>query len=146
MNPRGSALTLSLMILSSVLIVTGQQNKSTKAQQEAKEKEESGNYFKKWAQEEVSYIIQAEEEDAFKRLKTDEEREQFIEAFWLRRDTNPDTSENEYREDYYRRIVQANEKFTLGDSRMEVRSRPDLRHARPAGRSANARHGRNLCA
>ena len=114
MNRRGTVLTLSLLIVWSVLTVTGQQNKPTKAQQQAKEKEEGGNYLKKWTQEEVPYIIQPEEEDAFNKLRTDEEREQFIEAFWARRDTNPDTYENEYREGYYRRILQANEKFTSG--------------------------------
>jgi GWxTD domain-containing protein len=114
MTRRGTVLTLTLFVLSSVLTVTGQKNQPTKAQQQAKQKEEGGNYLKKWPQEEVPYIINSEEEDAFKKLKTDEEREQFIEQFWLRRDPSPETFDNEYREEYYRRIVQANEKFTSG--------------------------------
>ena len=46
--------------------------------------------------------------------QTDEERENFIESFWRRRDPNPDTEENEYREEYYERIAYANERFTSG--------------------------------
>jgi len=114
MSRRGTVLTLTVFVLASVLTVTGQKNQPTKAQQQAKQKEEGGNYLKKWPQEEVPYIINSEEEDAFKKLKTDEEREQFIEQFWLRRDPSPETFDNEYREEYYRRIVQANEKFTSG--------------------------------
>jgi GWxTD domain-containing protein len=114
MSRRGIMFTLTALVLTSVLTVTGQKNQPTKAQQQAKQKEESGNYLKKWPQEEVPYIIASEEEDAFKKLKTDEERESFIEQFWLRRDPTPDTIDNEYREEYYRRIVTANEKFTSG--------------------------------
>jgi len=114
MSRRGIVLTLTVFVLSSVFTLAGQKNKPTKAQQQAREKEEGGNYLKKWPQQEVPYIISSEEEDAFKKLKTDEEREQFIEAFWLRRDPTPETFDNEYREQYYRRIVEANEKFTSG--------------------------------
>ncbi|MDM7923818.1 MAG: GWxTD domain-containing protein [Pyrinomonadaceae bacterium] len=70
--------------------------------------------YKKWLSEDVKYIITKEEERAFKALQTDEERENFIENFWRRRDPNPDTEENEYREEYYERIAYANEKFTSG--------------------------------
>ena len=51
---------------------------------------------------------------AFKRLQTDEEREQFIEQFWLRRDPTPDIAENEFKEEHYRRIAYANEHFASG--------------------------------
>ncbi len=54
--------------------------------------------FKKWLDEDVAYIISDEERQAFKRLTTDDEREQFIEQFWLRRDPTPDTLENEARD------------------------------------------------
>jgi GWxTD domain-containing protein len=70
--------------------------------------------YKKWLDEDVAYIITDEERKAFKKLVTDEEREQFIEAFWRRRDPDPDTDENEYREEYYERIAYANERFTSG--------------------------------
>src|SRR5579871_4360537 len=70
--------------------------------------------YKKWLQEEVPYIITDEERSAFLRLQTNEEREQFIEAFWQRRDPTPDTVENEFKEEHYRRIAYANERFSSG--------------------------------
>jgi GWxTD domain-containing protein len=70
--------------------------------------------YKNWLNEEVGYIITNEERKAFNRLETDEEREQFVEQFWLRRDPTPDTEENEYREEHYRRIAYANERFASG--------------------------------
>lgn len=70
--------------------------------------------YKKWLSTDVDYIITKEEKRAFLALQTDEERENFIENFWRRRDPNPDTEENEYREEYYERIAYANEKFTSG--------------------------------
>src|ERR1043166_6292214 len=70
--------------------------------------------YRKWMNEDVTYIITDEERAAFKRLQTDEEREQFIEQFWLRRDPTPDSIENEYKEEHYRRIAYANERFASG--------------------------------
>jgi len=70
--------------------------------------------FRKWLDQDVAYIITDEERAAFKRLNTDDEREQFIEQFWLRRDPTPDTVENEYKEEHYRRIAYANERFASG--------------------------------
>src|SRR5579863_5001225 len=70
--------------------------------------------YRKWLNEDVAYIITDEERSAFKRLQTDEEREQFIEQFWLRRDPTPDTFENEFREEHYRRIAYANEHYASG--------------------------------
>jgi GWxTD domain-containing protein len=70
--------------------------------------------YKKWIKNDVAYIITRDEEKAFKALATDEERENFIETFWRRRDPNPDTEENEYREEYYERIAYANEHFASG--------------------------------
>lgn len=70
--------------------------------------------YKKWLDNDVAYIITNDEKKAFKALATDEERENFIENFWRRRDPNPDTEENEYREEYYERIAYANEHFASG--------------------------------
>ena len=70
--------------------------------------------YKKWLERDVPYIITPEEKRAFKALATDEERENFIENFWRRRDPNPDTEENEFREEYYERIAYANEHFASG--------------------------------
>src|SRR3984885_3290882 len=70
--------------------------------------------YKKWLEEEVPYIISDEERSAFLQLQTNEEREEFIESFWQRRDPTPDTVENEFKEEHYRRIAYANERFASG--------------------------------
>jgi GWxTD domain-containing protein len=66
----------------------------------------------KWLKEDVAYIITNEERNAFRQLGTDEEREHFIEQFWLRRDPTPGTPDNEFKEEHYRRIAYANGRFT----------------------------------
>ena len=73
-----------------------------------------GSTYKKWLNEDVRWIITPEELSAFKQLSNDEERDQFIEQFWLRRDPTPDTEENEFKEEHYRRIAYANEHFAAG--------------------------------
>ena len=87
------------------------QDPTTKARNVKPELKEA---YKKWLSNDVAYIITKEERKAFEQLQTDEERENFIENFWRRRDPNPDTEENEYREEYYERIAYANEHFTSG--------------------------------
>ncbi len=77
-------------------------------------KQELSATYKKWLKEDVAYIITPEEVAAFKQLSNDEERDQFIENFWLRRDPTPDTPENEFKEEHYRRIAYANEHFGAG--------------------------------
>ena len=83
-------------------------------QQEARLRKELETPYKKWLDQDVVYIISDEEKKAFKTLQTDEERDQFIEQFWLRRDPTPDTEENEYREEHYRRIAYANDHYASG--------------------------------
>lgn len=70
--------------------------------------------YKVWLEQDVVYIILPEERDAFLKLTNDTERQNFIEQFWLRRDPTPDTEENEYKEEHYRRIAFANERFAAG--------------------------------
>src|ERR1051326_4049707 len=77
-------------------------------------KQELSKPYKKWLDEDVAYIITDEERAAFKQLSNDEERDNFIEAFWQRRDPTPDTEENEYKEEHYQRIAYANEHFAAG--------------------------------
>jgi len=81
---------------------------------EEKLRKELETPYRKWLNEDVTYIITDEERTAWKRLSTDEEREQFIEQFWLRRDPTPDTLENEFKEEHYRRIAYANEHYASG--------------------------------
>ncbi|CAN5665075.1 hypothetical protein BH20ACI4_BH20ACI4_08570 [soil metagenome] len=87
------------------------QDPSTKVR---KVKEERDKIYSDWVNKDVAYIITKEEKKAFKELKTDEERENFISSFWLRRDPNPDTEENEFREEFYERIAYANEHYASG--------------------------------
>ncbi|HXB62946.1 MAG TPA: GWxTD domain-containing protein [Acidobacteriaceae bacterium] len=69
---------------------------------------------KKWLNEDVVYIITDDEEKAFKSLSNEEERENFKEQFWLRRNPDPDSPDNEYRDEHYARIAYANEHFAAG--------------------------------
>ena len=70
--------------------------------------------YRQWLTEDVTYIISPDERNAFLQLDTNEEREQFIEQFWLRRSSNPDLPENDFKEEHYRRIAYANEHFASG--------------------------------
>jgi GWxTD domain-containing protein len=88
--------------------------KGDKAKNLKKLQKELATPYKKWLEEEVPYIISNEERAAFLQMQTNEEREQFIEAFWQRRNPNPDSVENEFKEEHYRRIAYANEHFSSG--------------------------------
>ena len=83
------------------------------AAQKAVRQELKGAY-KTWLNQDVVWIISDEESKAFKALSNDEERDAFIEQFWLRRNPDPDSPENEFREEHYRRIAYANEHFAAG--------------------------------
>lgn len=85
-----------------------------KRRKEDKLRKELETPWKNWREIDVAYIISDEERQAFKRLQTDEERQQFVEQFWLRRDPTPDTEENEFKEEHYRRIAYANERYASG--------------------------------
>src|SRR6267378_2002851 len=70
--------------------------------------------YRQWLTEDVTYIISPDERNAFLQLHTNEKREQFIEQFWLRRSSNPDLPENDFKEEHYRRIAYANEHYASG--------------------------------
>jgi GWxTD domain-containing protein len=89
------------------------QTKQEKRRQKAA-RQEMESAYKKWISDEVPYIITDEERATFKKLATDEEREQFIEQFWERRNPNPGSPENEFKEEYYRRIAYSNEHYASG--------------------------------
>src|SRR5579862_7082457 len=92
------------------------QGKSSKAKQKSLKDlyKELNSQYKKWLNEDVVYIITPEERRSFLQLQTNEEREQFIEAFWQRRNPDPDSPENTFKEEHYRRIAYANEHFASG--------------------------------
>ena len=91
-----------------------QETGKERRQREAKLHKELDNVYKKWLDEDVTYIITPEERSAFLRLQTNEEREQFIEQFWLRRNPDPDSPENTFKEEHYRRIAYTNEHYASG--------------------------------
>jgi GWxTD domain-containing protein len=93
------------------------QNQKLSKEQKQKMKKtlkELDSPYKVWLNEDVVYIISPEERSAFLQLETNEEREQFIEQFWLRRSSNPDLPDNDFKEEHYRRIAYANEHFASG--------------------------------
>ncbi len=95
----------------------GQQDplkRERKKDDQAATKEKLGGVYKKWLDEDVRWIITDEELSAFKKLQNNAERDTFIEGFWQRRDPTPDTAENEYKEEHYRRIAYANEHYAAG--------------------------------
>jgi len=77
-------------------------------------KGEINTAYKTWLNQDVAWIISEEEARAFKNLSNDEERDAFIEQFWLRRNPDPDSPDNEFKEEHYRRIAYANEHFAAG--------------------------------
>ena len=118
---RALALAFGVLLSGTPAALAQQKDRGKRAdqQQEVPERErnvrkEKSNMFKKWIEEDVAYIITPEEKKAWNKLQTDEEREQFIEAFWRRRDPDPDTDVNEYLEEHYERIAYANEHFASG--------------------------------
>ncbi len=152
---------VSAFLLSAALVFSAnafpqpQQPGEQKRREELSEKErkrreremlkELDSAYRQWLEEDVAYIITDEERSAFLRLTTNEEREQFIEQFWLNRDPTPETVENEAREEHYRRIAYANERFASGIPGWKTdRGRiyiiwgpPDEIEAMPAGGSYN---------
>ena len=103
-------------VLPSLVTRAQDSEKISKAERRRKKEvqREMESPYKKWLSEEVPYIITPEERAAFKKLSTDDEREQFIEQFWERRNPDPGNPENEFKEEYYRRIAYANEHFASG--------------------------------
>ncbi len=118
-NRRSGRLAIALLTLIFAVPSGLAQKKNNEKTQDPSEKTrtvkpELNKAYKDWLEKDVAYIITDEERKAFKKLQTDDERERFIEEFWRRRDPDPDTDENEYREEYYERIAYANEHFASG--------------------------------
>lgn len=119
-----SASICSISLLAWPLVAQQAQDPSAPPVQQKSEKEmkrkskktlkELESPYRTWLTEDVTYIISPEERTAFLQLDTNEEREQFIEQFWLRRSGNPDLPDNDFKEEHYRRIAYANEHFASG--------------------------------
>lgn len=93
---------------------TAQKDKVKSSKKNSKDDQERPQYYKKWLEEDVTYIISDEEKSVFKNLKTEEERETFIEQFWARRNPDQRSTSNEFKEEHYRRIAYANQHYASG--------------------------------
>jgi GWxTD domain-containing protein len=111
LNMRRILFSLGIATLLSASAVSQQLSKI--AIHDLSSQSELGEVYTKWLNESVVYIITTEEEQYFRQLKSDEERERFIEEFWLRRDPMPETDKNEFREEHYQRITYANQNFAV---------------------------------
>src|SRR5256884_7229477 len=149
-NRRSGRLAVALLtLIFAVPSGLAQKKNSEKAQDPSEKtrniKPELNKAYKDWLEKDVAYIITDEERKAFKKLQTDDERERFIEEFWRRRDPDPDTDENEYREEYYERIAYANEHFASGIPGWKtdrgriwiMYGKPDETESHPAGGAYN---------
>jgi GWxTD domain-containing protein len=135
------ALVAASALIASPAVLTQEQQDPTSKPRNVKP--ELKKAYKDWLDKDVTYIITDEERKAFKKLATDDERERFIEEFWRRRDPDPDTDENEFKEEYYERIAYANEHFSSGIPGWKsdrgriwiMYGKPDERETHPMGGS-----------
>src|SRR6185312_7372344 len=139
----GIAATAALSICFATIAIGQNQKNQAPDEKDRKVKRENNRVFRDWPKSDVRLIITPEEEDAYNKLKTNQERENFIHEFWNRRDPSPDTEENEYKDEYYERIAYANEHFSSGKAgwltdrgRIYVRwGKPSDIESHPAGGS-----------
>ncbi|HSR68042.1 MAG TPA: GWxTD domain-containing protein [Acidobacteriota bacterium] len=114
----GRLLRAALCILCGWVLLSlwtyGEPASGQEKQEKERRQEEQEDYYQKWLREDVTYIITQAERDVFEKLVTDEERDQFIEQFWRRRDPDMRTPNNEFKEEHYRRVAYANERFASG--------------------------------
>jgi GWxTD domain-containing protein len=126
---------LFLLVAALTVTVSAQKEKQQKnsQDQQSMRAEEEEDYFRKWLEQDVLYIISDQEKAVFQGLSTLEEKEQFIEQFWYRRDPDLRTPANEFKEEHYRRIAYANERFQSGrPGWMSDRGRIYIIHGEPA--------------
>ena len=138
---------LIALLLSGLLKVPiqagAQENKSGKSPPQAQLKEEAEDYFQRWLDEDVVYVISKQERAVFESLTAPEEKEQFIEQFWFQRDPDPRSAANEFKEEHYRRIAYANERFASGfPGWMNDRGRIYIIHGPPDEIEAHPSGGR----
>jgi GWxTD domain-containing protein len=137
-------LAIILSLFNSVPFSFGQDSRAAQdpSQKPRNVKPELKKAYRDWLDKDVTYIITDEERKAFKKLATDDEREKFIEEFWRRRDPDPDTDENEFKEEYYERIAYANEHFASGIPGWKTdRGRIWIMYGKPDGRETHPMGG-----
>lgn len=129
---RARRLLVALVLVSiSSLIVPAQEQKQTPEEKPRNIKSEPNKAIRQWIKEHELILTQSERE-AWKKLQTDDERQKYIEEIWRSRDPDPDTEENEYREQFYERVAYANEHFSSGKpGRMTDRGRIYIKFGKP---------------
>lgn len=131
---------LVLLLLSNVSAAAQQQPARHPDEKPRKVTRETKKAYVDWIRD-VDIILTQAERDAWKKLATDDEREKFIEDVWRSRDPDPDTEENEFKQQFYERVAYANEHFSSGKpGRLTDRGRiyikfgkPDEIESHPAG-------------
>jgi GWxTD domain-containing protein len=130
--PKARRLAAILVLVSlSSLTVPAQQQKQSPEEKPRNVKSEPNKAYKQWVTDHDIILTQSER-DAWKKLGTDDEREKFIEEFWKSRDFDPDTEENEFKEQFYERVAYANEHFSSGKpGRLTDRGRIYIKFGKP---------------
>ena len=120
-----------VLISISTLSIPAQQQNTSPDEKPRKIKPEIKKAYRDWIDNHDPILTQAER-DAFKKLATDDEREKFIEDFWRVRDPDPDTEENEFKQQFYERVAYANEHFSSGKpGRLTDRGRIYIKFGKP---------------
>ena len=123
----------AILLLSSLspLSIPAQQAQKNPEEQPRKIKRETKKAYVEWISDHDLILTQSER-DAWKKLANDDEREQFISEFWRSRDPDPDTVENEFKEEFYERVAYANEHFASGKAgRLTDRGRIYIKFGKP---------------
>ena len=142
MNKKTAFLSSVLSVSFLFLPVFGSQEEEKEKVSNSIRQEEIDNYYDKWLNQDGVYIITGEERSVFETLSTPEERERFIEQFWLRRDPNPRTAANEVKEEHYRRIAYSHEFFFSGKPGWKTdRGRIYIIHGPPAEKETHPSGG-----
>jgi GWxTD domain-containing protein len=102
---------LSLFLGGSFLSAQGQDQHRLANRQEVPLRVTADFPYQKWLDEDVRNIITDQERADFKKLTIDDQRDKFVEDFWNRRNPTPQSSENPYKEEHYRRIAYTNTHF-----------------------------------
>ena len=124
-------ITALLLISFSTLTLPAQQTQRNPENQPRKIKRELKKAYVEWIRDHDLILTKAER-DAWEKLATDDEREKFIEEFWRLRDPDPDTDENEFKEQFYERVAYANEHFSSGKAgRLTDRGKVYIKFGKP---------------
>ena len=123
--------TALLLVSISTVSISAQQTQRDPDQQPRKVKQELKKAYVNWIND-VDLILTQSERDAWKKLETDDEREKFIEDFWQSRDPDPDTEENEFKQQFFERVAYSNEHFSSGKpGRLTDRGRIYIKFGKP---------------